>query len=112
MCDHALNIGNKGQITYGCGRFSTVTPQLLGADVYAVRGRGQGDARTKLSERPGTSEPDPNLASTTGNDGDVAAEVARAMVRQLVPSRTSEVWYDRTNLSFSLSTTTSIPADH
>jgi hypothetical protein len=80
VCDHALSVGNDGEITYGRGRFGTLTSQFLGADVYSVGRRGQGNACTKLSERPGTCKPDAGLASTTGNKGDVAGEVARTIV--------------------------------
>jgi len=40
VCDHALGVGNDGEITDGRGRLGTVTSQLLRADVYAVGRRG------------------------------------------------------------------------
>ena len=81
VCDHALNIGNDGQIAHDRGRFSTLTPELLGTGVYSIRSCGQGDACTELSEYPRTGKPDARLASATGDNRDVAAKVAGAMVR-------------------------------
>jgi hypothetical protein len=78
--DHALGVRNDGEIADGRGRLGTVTLQFLGADLDAVCRRGEGNACTKLRERPGAGEPDAGLASTTGDQGDVAGEVARAIV--------------------------------
>src|SRR4029079_5184069 len=80
VCHHALGVGDDGEITDGRGRLGTLTSQLLGADVYAVGRRGEGKACTKLRERPGAGEPDAGLASTTGDQGDVAGEVGRTIV--------------------------------